>query len=114
MDRPWKVFERTTAKAFNTRRQLMKGTDEVADLIHPIFEVDCKLRKTWSIPTWFRGLRESAKKKHKIPVLVLRKPGKRITYVVVELDTFTSLARGAGWMGTDGEVGAEMDAEGDQ
>ena len=48
----WKRFELTTAKVFNTKRQLMKGTDEKADIIHPIFEVDCKLRKAWSIPAW--------------------------------------------------------------
>jgi len=86
----------------------MKGTDEKADIIHQIFEVDCKLRKAWSIPQWFKELRESARKKHKIPVLVLRKPGKRITYAVVELSTFTSLAKGAGWLDT----AAEMDADG--
>ncbi len=97
----WKRFELTTAKAFNTRRQLMKGTDEKADIIHPVFEVDCKLRKAWSIPQWFRELRDSARKKHKIPVLVLRKPGKKLTYAVIELDTFTSLAKGAGWLDTE-------------
>ena len=79
MSENWKRFELTTAKAFSTRRQLMKGTNEKADIIHPVFEVDCKLRKAWSIPQWFRELRDSARKKSKIPVLVLQKPGKKIT-----------------------------------
>lgn len=111
MDRPWKVFERRVASEFHTSRQLMKGTDEKADIIHQVFEVDCKLRKAWSIPQWFRELRDSARKKHKIPVLVLRKPGKRITYAVVELDTFTSLAKAAGKLDMDAVEGDISDTE---
>lgn len=109
----WKRFELTTAKAFNTRRQLMKGTSEKADIIHPVFEVDCKLRQAWSIPQWFRELRDSARKKSKIPVLVLRKPGrgKKITYAVVELSTFTRLAKAAGWLDMDAVEGDISDTE---
>ena len=110
-DKPWKAFERKVAAEFNTSRQLMKGTDEKADIIHSLFEVDCKLRKAWSIPTWFRELRDSARRKNKSPVLVLRKPGKKITYAVVELSTFTSLAKAAGWLDMDAVEGDISDTE---
>ncbi len=110
-DKPWKVFERTVAKAFNTVRALQKGTDTKEDIIHPLFiMVDCKLRKSWETSDWFRSLRDAVRKKDKIPVLVLRKPGKRITYAVVELDTLVSLAKGAGWLDKDGEA-LEADTE---
>lgn len=97
-DKPWKKFERTTAKHFLTSRALMKGTAETADIEHPVFEVDCKLRKNWRIAAWFAKLRIAARAKDKIPVLVLRQPTKKLTYVVCELDTFISLAKGAGWL----------------
>ena len=60
---------------------------------------------------FIRELRESARRKHKIPVLVLRKPGKKLTYAVVELSTFISLAKGAGWLDSEGEDAAESDTE---
>lgn len=56
-----------------------------------------KLRKTFSL-SWFGELRTSARKHNKIPVLVHRKPKEKLTYAVIELDTFISLAKGAGWL----------------
>ena len=104
MDLPWKAFERKVASEFGSTRQLMKGTSETADVIHPLFEVDCKLRKAFKVSQWFRELRKAAKRKNKIAVLVARKPGGKLTYCVVELSTFVSLAKGAGWLETDSEA----------
>ena len=112
LDRPWKAFERSTAKQFGSSRMLMKGTDEKADIKHPLFHIDCKLRKAWSIPRWFRELRTDARKQHKIPLLVLRRPTKKITYAVCEFDTFISLAKGACWISEDAEEAAEIAVDG--
>ncbi len=37
----------------------------------------------------------------------MRKPGRKLTCAVVELDTLISLAKGAGWLDTDAEVDAD-------
>ncbi len=107
VDKPWKVFERTVAKEFGTVRALQKGTGTKEDIVHPLFMVDCKLRKSWKISAWFRSLREAAHKKDKIPILVVRKPGKKLTYAVVELDILFSLTKGAGWVTTDDVIDAD-------
>jgi hypothetical protein len=107
-DKPWKAFERKVAAELGTCRALnhLSGGGDKSDIEHPIFSVDCKLKKTFSLSD-FRELRENARKHHKIPVLVYRKPKERLTYAVVELSTFTSLAKGAGWLTTDDEDAAE-------
>lgn len=100
MDRPWKAFERQIAKLMGTKRALnhLAGGGDKSDIEHPIYSVDCKLRK-------------NARKHHKIPVLVYRKPKERLTYCVIELDTFISLAKGAGWLNQDAANGSESHTE---
>jgi hypothetical protein len=44
MDKAWKLEERIVAKAFNTTRALMKGTNEKSDIDSDLFCVDVKLR----------------------------------------------------------------------
>ena len=112
MDRPWKAFERQIAKLMGTKRALnhLAGGGDKSDIEHPIFSVDCKLRKTFTLSA-FKELRKNARKHHKIPVLVYRKPKERLTYCVIELDTFISLAKGAGWLNQDAANGSESHTE---
>lgn len=105
LDKAWKAEERTVGKLFNSSRQLMKGTNEKADIIHPLFEIDCKLRQRWNVDRDFRALQKAADLKGKIPVLTLRQPSKRLRLAVVTLDTLISLVKGAGWL-TDGDTEA--------
>lgn len=110
-DQTWKAEERRVAKIFRTTRALMKGTDEKSDIIHPLFEVDVKLRKNWRVLTWFTDLKKSARKKGKIPVLTLRCPGQKLRLAVVKLDNLISLMRGAGVLDMDEESEGEKALE---
>jgi hypothetical protein len=91
-DRPWKVFERSTAIQLGTHRALMKGTKEKSDLGDQNFPliVDCKLRKKWQLHKWLRELREYAFKEREArkgftrePVLVVRRPPYLKRYAIV-------------------------------
>ena len=73
-DKAWKAEERKVARMFGTERKLMKGTDEVEDVISDKFVIDVKLRKTLLIKSWFLKVREDAEKKGKIPILICRRP----------------------------------------
>lgn len=95
-DKPWKAEERRVAAMLGAKRALMKGTDEKADVDHPLFEVDVKLRKTWSVLKWFKEIKQSADRKNKIPVLTLRQPGQKLRLAVIKMDTLISLMKGAG------------------
>jgi len=93
-NKQWKYEERQVAKMFNTTRALMTGTDEKCDIDDPIFAVDTKLRKTWSVEKWFDELQTYARKKGKIPLLCLRKPGKKRRLAVVDMDHLVSILKG--------------------
>ena len=94
-DKPWKNEERTVARMFGTERALMKGTEEKGDIISDLFMVDVKLRKRWNVQTWYRELRESSRKKGKIPILTVREPGKKLRLAVLDLDYLISIMKGA-------------------
>ena len=94
-DKAWKAEERKVAKAFGASRALMKGTGEKSDIDHPLFCVDVKLRKRWSIDKWFDELRAYASKADKIPILTLRKPGSKKRLVVVDFDFFIATLKSA-------------------
>jgi hypothetical protein len=89
-DKAWKAEERTVAKAFGTKRALMKGTDEKTDIQHSLFCVDVKLRQRWDVETWFEKLREYADKQSKIPILTLRKPRTKRRLAVIDFDFLIS------------------------
>lgn len=84
----WKYEERTVVKMFKTTRALMTGTDD------PIFAVDTKLRANWSVDKWFEELQSYARKHNKIPILCLRKPGKKRRLAVVDIDNLVSILKG--------------------
>lgn len=94
-DKAWKAEERSVAKAFGTKRALMKGTGEKADIQHTLFCVDVKLRQRWDVNKWFDELRAYADKKNKIPILTLRKPRSKRRLAVVDFDFLISALNGA-------------------
>ena len=110
MDKNWKRFERHISKLMGSKRALnhLAGGGDMTDVDHPVFSVDCKLRKTFSLSD-FDKLRLNARKHNKIPVLVYRKPKERRTYAIMDFETFRSLARGAGWIDTDVDVKSDAD-----
>jgi hypothetical protein len=99
----WKYEERIVAKMFNTTRALMTGTDEKCDIDDPIFAVDTKLRANWSVEKWFDELQTYARKHDKIPILCLRKPGKKRRLAVVDMDHFVSILKGKGFIKENSE-----------
>jgi len=92
----WKREELKIAKAFNTERALMKGTDEKEDIISDAFCVDSKLRKNWRVDVWYNELKRYADKKGKIPILCLRKPSKKRRLAVIDFDYLVSILKGKG------------------
>ncbi|MBC8228276.1 hypothetical protein H8E77_01850 [bacterium] len=89
----WKKEELEVAKAFFTKRRLMKGTDEKSDIIHELFHVDVKVRKRWDILGWFQELRDKAG--GKLPILVVRKPRMTFRLAVIDFDLLISLLKAA-------------------
>jgi len=92
----WKREELKIAKEMNSKRALQKGTDTKEDVEHNLFVIDSKLRKAWRVDVWYDELKRYADKKKKIPVLVLRKPGRKRRLAVLDFDYFVSLCKGAG------------------
>ena len=54
---------------------------------------------------WYDELKRYADKKGKIPILVLRKPGRKRRLAVIDFDYFNSLCKGAG-INPDSDQGA--------
>ena len=96
MDTVWKKEERLIARAFNTKRRLMKGTDEKSDIISDVFCVDTKVHKNWSIHSWFKDLQKGAE--DKIPILIVRKPKEKMRLSVIPFDFLVALLKGAGFI----------------
>jgi hypothetical protein len=104
----WKREELKISKAMDSQRALMKGTDTKEDVIHSLFCIDSKLRKTWQVERWYDDLKKYADKAKKIPVLVLRKPSRKRRLAVIDFDYFVSLCKGAG-INPDSEQGGGVD-----
>jgi hypothetical protein len=96
MDKSWKREERIIAKAFNSTRALMKGTNEKSDIISELFCIDVKLRTRWQIEKWFEELRMYAQKCDKIPILTLRKPRAKRRLAVIDFDFLIATLKSAG------------------
>lgn len=102
MDKAWKREERYVAKAFGTKRALMKGTSEKSDIVSEMFMVDVKLRKRWDVESWFNVLRRVAREQDKIPILTLRKPRSKRRLAVVDFDFLIAALKGAELISSSG------------
>lgn len=84
-DKLWKKFERFVGKYLfdGARRNMGSGavntTDDgkarTGDVIHPTYEIECKVYKRIAIFRWWEKLKKEAKKSSKLPVLVMREKG---------------------------------------
>lgn len=99
MDKAWKAEERIVAKAFNTTRALMKGTNEKSDIDSDMFCVDVKLRQRWQVDKWYDELRDYAQKQNKIAILTLRQPRQQRRLAVVDFDFLVATLKRAGMIG---------------
>ena len=97
----WKYEERVVAGMFNTKRALMKGTDTKEDIEDALFCLDTKLRANWRVDVWYDELQQYARKHNKIPILCLRKPGKKRRLAVVDMDHLVSILKGKGLIAND-------------
>jgi len=93
--RTWKRFEYETAKELDTCRELFAGAG--GDVKHSLFLVDTKNRARWSISSWFSKLKKDAGKRDKIPLLVVKEPGKHTKIACLALHVLSSLLKAAGW-----------------
>ncbi|WP_141265789.1 putative PDDEXK endonuclease [Moorella sp. E308F] len=84
-DKLWKKFERWVgASIFDgakrnpgsgaTNRQ-DDGTERPGDVIHPLYQIECKVYKSIAIFRWWDKLKKEAEALKKIPVLVMREKG---------------------------------------
>lgn len=98
-DKPWKVFERKIAAMFFTTRRLLKGTNEKADIGDDNYPLclDCKLRAKWSIVSWWKELEVFSRTCDKIPVLVVRRTGKRKAYAFIQVGKLETIMWGKGY-----------------
>ena len=103
-DKLWKSFERWVGKHIfeGAKRNIGSGsinsTDDnsprYGDVIHPLYCVECKCRKTIAIFRWWDKVKEEAKKSGKIPVLVMREVGDvQDTLVTLNWQDFVKMRR---------------------
>jgi len=84
-DKLWKQFERWVGKEiFNGSRRNMgsgavntndEGKARTGDVIHPIYQIECKVYKKISIFRWWEKLKREAEDSKKVPILVMREKG---------------------------------------
>ena len=90
----WKSHERRIAKRLGGQRVPVADSRSSTDVLHAIFSIECKLRKT--IPAWLHGAMGQAIDAHedKMPIAVLHETGKNSDddYVVVRLKDFEELS----------------------
>ena len=84
-DKLWKVFERWTGEnIFDGARRNMgsgavntndEGEARTGDVIHPTYEIECKVYKRIAIFRWWEKLKKEAEESGKLPILVMREKG---------------------------------------
>lgn len=101
-DKLWKAFERWVGSTiFDGAKRNMgsgavnkkdDGTDRTGDVIHPIYQIECKVYKAISIFRWWDKLKIEATESNKIPVLVMREKGDaKDTLVAIHWETFKAM-----------------------
>jgi hypothetical protein len=84
-DKLWKVFERWVGREIfdgaprnmgsGSVNKTDDGEDRYGDIIHKLYQVECKVYKSIAIFRWWDKLKKEAEKAGKIPVLVMREKG---------------------------------------
>ena len=94
-DRGWKKAERQIAKDLGGKRLACTGERHGADVSHPLFKVQLKVRRAlpaW-IFDWLGGIVANARPSGSIGVLVLNKPRcpRRQALVILRWDDWVSI-----------------------
>jgi hypothetical protein len=95
-DSTWKALERKVAKLLGGVRNPLSGgagRHTRGDVIHPTLYVECKLRQSLSIWSWFKDTAEKAKVEGKIPILVIKEKSKKGELVVLDIKDFVALTK---------------------
>lgn len=101
-DKLWKSFERFVGKEIfgGSKRNIGSGkinstddgTPRSGDVIHPVYEIECKCYAKIAIFRWWDKLKEEAKVSGKLPVLVMREKGNiKDTLVAVNYKDFVDM-----------------------
>ena len=101
-DKTWKKFERWVGEHIfgGAKRNIGSGAinsddngnPRSGDVIHHVYEIECKCYKSIAIFRWWDKLKEEAKKSGKIPVLCMREKGDiKDTLVTVHYEYFNEL-----------------------
>jgi len=88
----WKRHEKKVATMLQGRRHSRGNNfaEEVGDVEHPLFSIECKYRK--KLPTLLmQGLSQARRYNSKPPLLVLKEHGKQSELVVMTLHDFVDL-----------------------
>lgn len=103
-DKLWKSFERWVgANVFDGAKRNIgsgavnrddKGNPRSGDLIHDLYQIECKCHSKISIFRWWDKLKEEAKASGKIPCLVMREKGdKKDVLVAIHYTTFVEMRK---------------------
>lgn len=103
-DKLWKAFERFVGEhIFDGAKRNMgsgsvnrrdDGSGRTGDVIHDLYEVECKVYKRIAIFRWWDKLKKEAKESGKIPVLVMREKGDaQDTLVALHYTDFVEMRR---------------------
>lgn len=94
VDKSWKAFERKIARALGTHRTPLSGSASrhtSSDTLHEQLYVECKLRRSSALDTYFRSIRHKAEVEGKLPVFVSHKLGSSLTLASIEWEFFLHL-----------------------
>jgi len=90
----WKAFERRIAKSLGTHRTPLSGgasRHTTSDTLHPDLYVECRFRSSSALFGWWVGVRQSATKERKIPVMAIHQKGAKKSLAVIDWDFFLKL-----------------------
>jgi hypothetical protein len=101
-DKAWKAFERWVGKNIfdGAKRNIGSGAinsdddgnPRSGDIIHRIYEIECKCYSKIAIFRWWEKLKKDSQKSGKIPVLVMKEKGNtKDTLVALHWETFVEM-----------------------
>lgn len=119
-DKLWKAFERWVGQYIfggakrnpgsGKNNKDDQGNPRPGDVIHEMYQVECKVYKAIAIFRWWDKLKEEAKQVGKIPVLVMREKGDaQDTLVTIHYTFFNELKEV--WEKERGLIGGEQGSD---
>lgn len=92
----WKLFERTVAAFFGTKRVPLSGSNSGhntnSDSLHPTLYIECKVRNKISIWQLFIDTENKAKVEGKLPIVALKQKGEKGYLLVIRPEDLQKIA----------------------